>query len=157
MYSFIIYFPIMSFIMGTPLPLPSIFTPSPELMALLNLFSLLVTLVGALVGIAFYLERRTNLKFESQNKQIERIEEMVGEAVIATNEHIKIVRQDMKDMEKRICEGMDSRNKTVEKNIEERVIAAKLLEDERMANIHHRLGKLEGGFNIGGNSSRRNR
>ena len=137
------YFPLMSLLMGAPIPLPSLFTPTPELMALLNLFSLLITLIGAVIGAAFYLERRSNLKFDAQNEHIEKIEEKLDEAVIATNEHIKVVRQDMKDMERRLCESNDRQNKVLEKSIEEKVIAAKLLEDERMNSINQRLARLE--------------
>lgn len=130
---------------GAPLPFPSLVAPSQEQIAIINFTSTLITLVGTIIGVGFYLERRNNLKLEAQNKKIDTVEEKIDEGVIATNENIKAVHQDMRDMERRICDSNDVKFHSLEKSIEERGIAAKSLEDERINNLSERIRMLERG------------
>lgn len=128
MFSFIIYYPLISLLAGAPIPFPSIFNPSSEQIALLNFVSLLITLVGSIIGVGFYLEKR-------QNEKIRRIEEQIDEAVIATNEQFKATRMDMKEMERRLCETMISKNLDMEKATDLKVSKAKELADQKIQTI----------------------
>lgn len=145
-YSFIVYFPLISILVGAPIPLPySLFTVSSEQIAFLNSISLLITITGSIIGIGFYLERRQNLKLDKQNDKMDKIDKEIEQAVIVTGEHIKDARNDMREIERRLCALITSTVNTIERNIEDKVVAAKALEDERIRNIHNRLNRLEGG------------
>ena len=76
-YGFVLYFPIMSSIVGAPLPFPSLIDVSSAHVAFINFLSLLVTLVGSIIGIGFYIERRNNLKFDQQNNKMDRIDQQI--------------------------------------------------------------------------------
>ena len=56
---------------GAPLPFPSLIDVSSAHVAFINFLSLLVTLVGSIIGIGFYIERRNNLKFDQQNHKMD--------------------------------------------------------------------------------------
>jgi hypothetical protein len=133
-----------------PLPAPPVFTLSPELMALFNFFSLLITLVGSATGVGFYLERRTNLKLESQTNKIDKIDDKLGESIIAIRQDFKELKREMYDMERRICDSINSKGMDLERNldtkinsVESKVVSAKVLEDERVNNIQKRIENME--------------
>lgn len=136
----------MSVISGTPLPLPfpSIFEPTQGQIGLLNGINLSITIIGSLIGVAFFLERRQNLKFEKQEKKIDSLEDKLDEAVLATGEQFKMTRQELREMELRLCQTHSASNNRLEKTIEDKVLAAKSLEDERITNINQRISRLEG-------------
>ena len=56
-FSFVLFYPIMSLMVGAPLPFPSLIDVSSAHVAFINFLSLLMTLVGSIIGIGFYIER----------------------------------------------------------------------------------------------------
>ena len=144
MFSFVLYLPLVSLLSGSPLPLPSVFHIDPTIVPLFNGISLCITVLGAITGGIFYLEKRSKKPIEEQNKKIDKIDERIDEAVILTREDLKDIREDMKGMERRICNVMEDKTKNIEKNIDDKVVAAKQLEDERINNLTQRINNLEG-------------
>lgn len=132
-YSFVLYFIITSLVTGAPFPFPSLIDVSQAHVALINFVSLLITLVGSLIGVGFYVERRNNIKLESQNYKIDRIDRKIDQKV-------DWLYSQMREMEQRICTNMDNKISNIEKNIDLKVQQAKILEDERFKRIedkHH--------------------
>lgn len=130
MFSFIAYFPIISILAGAPLPFPSLFSPTAEQMAFLNLISLLVTLVGTIIGVGFYLEKR-------QNSKIDRLEEQIDESVLAVKQDLKDIYTTMKEMEARICDIVNGRIKGESENTDLKVSKAKELADAKIQAIEN--------------------
>jgi large-conductance mechanosensitive channel len=145
-----IYIPIVSVIGGAPIPFPSLYSPTQEQIAVLNFSSLIITVIGSIVAVGFYLEKR-------QNKKMEDIENNIEESAMATNEHIKEFRTEIKDMVHRMGDSAFSKVSELDKHIIERVVAAKLLEDERISQIYERLRRLENNNNNNKSSSSTNR
>ena len=103
----------MSVLVGAPLPVKPIFEISTQTIALVNLMSLLLTLVGSIAGIGFYLERRTNSKFD-------RIEK-----------HISGLKIELKEIEIRMQNTFHKKFDEMEKTTEYKVQKAKEVEDEK--------------------------
>jgi hypothetical protein len=148
--SIFLYIPIVSVIGGAPIPFPSLYSPTQEQIAVLNFSSLLITLIGSIVAVGFYLEKR-------QNKKMEDIENNIEESAIATNEHIKEFRTEIKDMVHRMGDSAFNKVSELDKHIIERVVAAKLLEDERISQIYERLRRLENNNNRNNTTNRNSR
>lgn len=127
-YSFALYYIAISFMVGAPLPFPSLIDVSSEHVAFINFLSLLVTLVGSIIGIGFYIERRNNLKFDQQNVKIDRIDQKI-------DNKSEWLHEQMRDMESRICKTFDNKINELEKNTEYKVQRAKDIEDERFKRI----------------------
>jgi hypothetical protein len=126
---FILYTPLQSATVGTPLPLPAMFSISPDQMAVFNFISFLVTLSGTLTGVAFWVEKRNT-------KKIEELKADIKEKYEALRRHIDTT-------EDRTCSLIVSRNKEVERRIDENVKSAKELEDTKFANVEKRLNDNE--------------
>lgn len=107
----------MSLLVGGPIPTPSILDISQQTMAFVNLLSLLITLLGSIIGVGFYLERRTNLKFDNQTLKMNEIRTELKEIIVKTKEsfHNKI--------------------DEIEKTTEYKVQKAKEIEDEKFKRI----------------------
>lgn len=139
LYSLFLHYPILSLIVGAPIPFPSMMSVTPEQIALFNFASLLITIMGSIVGVGFYLERRNNLKSEAQNKKIDAVNNHIDESVIAVRVELKELRNEMsngmKEMEKRICDSLTSKNHEIEKNVEDKVAAAKELVDTKFRHV----------------------
>jgi hypothetical protein len=127
-FSFILYFPIISTLVGAPLPFPSLIDVSSEHVAFINFLSLLVTLVGSIIGIGFYIERRNNLKFDQQNFKMDRIDRKI-------DDKSDWLFQQLREMETRICNRFDEKIKKLEESTEYKVAKAKDIEDERFKRI----------------------
>jgi hypothetical protein len=144
--SFAIYYPIMSSLVGAPLPFPSLIDVSSEHIAFINFLSLLITLVGSIIGIGFYIERRNNLKFEAQNNKMDRIDKKI-------DDKSDWLYKEMREMENRICSNVNSQVKKMEENTEYKVSKAKDVEDERLKRIdeahrehERRLDRLDNAY-----------
>ena len=139
LYSLFLHYPILSLIVGAPIPFPSVMTVTPEQIAIFNFASLLITIMGSIVGVGFYLERRNNLKAEAQTKKIDVVNEHIDESVIAVRVELKELRNEMsngmREMEKRICDSVGSKNHQIEKVIEEKVTTARELVDTKFRHI----------------------
>src|SRR5687768_12750175 len=118
----------MSTLIGAPLPFPSLIDVSSEHVAFINFLSLLITLVGSIIGIGFYIERRNNLKFESQNHKMDRIDKKI-------DDKSDWLYKEMREMEGRLCSNFGTQIKELEKNTEYKVQRAKDIEDERLKRI----------------------
>ena len=105
------------YLVGAPIPVPSLFEISAQTMAFVNLLSLLVTLVGSIAGVGFYLERRTNTKFE-------RIEK-----------HVSGLKIELKEIELRIQNTFHKEFNEMEKTTEYKVQKAKEIQDEKFRRI----------------------
>ena len=127
-YSFGLYYFVMSSLVGAPLPFPSLMDISSENIAFINFLSLLVTLVGSIIGIGFYIERRNNLKFDQQNTKMDRIDRKI-------DEKSNWLHTQLREMENRICKTFDDKLSQLEKNTEYKVQKAKDIEDERFRRI----------------------
>jgi hypothetical protein len=127
-YSFALYYFVMSSLVGAPLPFPSLVDVSSEHVAFINFLSLLVTLVGSIIGIGFYIERRNNLKFDQQNAKMDRIDQKIDQKVDGLS-------QQLRDTENRICKTFDEKLTQLERNTEYKVQRAKDIEDERFKRI----------------------
>ena len=142
MLSFIVYFPIISLMTGAPLPFPSLFEPTASQIALLNGINVSIAIIGSIVGATFYLERRNN-------KKIEKMADTIIESTLALRTELKELHNEIKNMESRISSAIDQKIDRVEKLIDDKVMAAKQLEDERIRNILNRLNRMEGGGSEG--------
>jgi hypothetical protein len=156
MYSFVLFYPLMSLLAGAPLPFPSLFDVSAEQIALLNFGSLLVTLVGSIIGVGFYLEKR-------QNNKIERLENQVDEGVIALKLNIKELYHEMKEMKRAINEDIIDKLLGQDKSTDLKVSKAKELADqkiEHMEDITRDMRKdiqaMERGYHQSNRYSRKN-
>ena len=154
--SFILYPLILSTVAGTPIPFPSVFSPSQEQIALLNFSSLLITLVGSIIGVGFYLEKR-------QNNKIERIEERIDESVLALKAELKELHNEMKDMEKRICDSVAAKIANMEQHTDLKVSKAKELADQKIEHMEDSqrdmrkdIQNMERGYHNSNRYSRRN-
>jgi hypothetical protein len=127
-YSFIIYYPIISVLVGAPLPFPSLIDVSSAHVAFINFLSLLITLVGSIIGIGFYIERRNNLKFDAQNFKMDRIDKKIDDKG-------DWLFNQMREMENRICSRFDEKINKIEEGMEYKVQKAKDIEDERFRRI----------------------
>ena len=127
-YSFALYYVVLSSIVGAPLPFPSLVDVSAEHVAFINFLSLLVTLVGSIIGIGFYVERRNNLKFDQQNTKIDRIDQKIDKKADGLH-------QQLREMEGRICRTFDDKLSQLERNTDFKVQRAKDIEDERFKRI----------------------
>jgi hypothetical protein len=127
-YSFIIYYPIISVLVGAPLPFPSLIDVSSAHVAFINFLSLLITLVGSIIGIGFYIERRNNLKFDAQNFKMDRIDRKIDDKG-------DWLFNQMREMENRICSRFDEKINKIEEGTEYKVQKAKDIEDERFRRI----------------------
>lgn len=127
-YSFALYYVILSSIVGAPLPFPSLIDVSAEHVAFINFLSLLVTLVGSIIGIGFYIERRNNLKFDQQNFKMDRIDQKIDKKTDGLHTQLR-------EMEQRICQNFDEKLTQMERNTEYKVTKAKDVEDERFKRI----------------------
>lgn len=127
-YSFALYYVILSSIVGAPLPFPSLIDVSAEHVAFINFLSLLVTLVGSIIGIGFYIERRNNLKFDQQNFKMDRIDQKIDKKTDGLHTQLR-------EMEARICRNFDEKLTQMERNTEYKVSKAKDVEDERFKRI----------------------
>ena len=134
-YSFIVFFPFLSLLVGAPIPFPSVLEVTPAQIAIFNFISLLITIIGSIIGVGFYLERRNNLKVEKQNKEIEKIEESIDESAIAIRQEIKELHMEVKEMETRICASISDKSLEVSKHAALEVKAAKDVADTRFKNI----------------------
>lgn len=135
MFSIVIFYPLLSLLVGAPLPFPSLLDVTPDQIAIFNFMSLLITIMGSIVGVGFYLERRQNLKLEAHNQKIKDVEKKIEEAVILTHQDNKDLRHEMKEMETRLQVIVASKNSDIEKIVEHKVTAAKELVDTRFKNI----------------------
>jgi hypothetical protein len=133
--SFILYFPFISVLVGAPIPFPSLLEVTSEQIAIFNFISLLITIIGSIIGVGFYLERRSNLKLEKQNTEIEKIDDSIGEATIAVRQEIKELHMEMKEMETRICSLLADKSLEVSKHAALEVATAKEVADTRFRNI----------------------
>jgi DNA anti-recombination protein RmuC len=88
----------------------------------------LVTLVGSIIGIGFYIERRNNLKFDHQNNKMDRIDKKI-------DDKSDWLFQQMREMESRICSRFDEKISKLEEGTEYKVAKAKDIEDERFKRI----------------------
>jgi hypothetical protein len=113
---------------GAPLPFPSLIDVSSAHVAFINFLSLLVTLVGSIIGIGFYIERRNNLKFDSQNNKMDRIDKKIDEKG-------DWIYNELRAMESRICTTFDNKIHTLEKSMDVKVDKAKDIVDERFKRI----------------------
>jgi len=138
MFSFIIYFPIISLAFGTPIPLPSIFEPSQGQVGLLNGINLSISIIGSIIGVGFYLRKKSQDELNVQNKKIDKLDEKI-------DEKSEWLYKEMKGMETRICNSMEKRAVGIERATDDKVKSAKDLEDERIRSIHNRLNRVEGG------------
>lgn len=127
-YSFGLYFFVISALVGSPIPFPSLIDVSAEHVAFINFLSLLITLVGSIIGIGFYIERRNNLKFDQQNNKMDRIDQKIDKK--SDN-----IQNQLRDMEGRICKNFDEKLTQLERNTEYKVQKAKDIEDERFRRI----------------------
>lgn len=127
-YSFGLYYFVMSSLVGAPLPFPSLIDVSSEHVAFINFLSLLVTLVGSIIGIGFYIERRNNLKFDQQNNKMDRIDRKI-------DDKSNWLHDQLREMENRICRTFDEKIRQLEQNTEYKVQKAKDIEDERFKRI----------------------
>lgn len=127
-YSFGLYYFVMSAIVGAPIPFPSLIDVSSEHIAFINFLSLLITLVGSIIGIGFYIERRNNLKFDHQNNKMDRIDKKIDDKA-------EWIHEELRDMEARICRTFDEKIQNLERNTEYKVQKAKDIEDERFRRI----------------------
>ncbi len=118
------YFPIVSLIAGAPLPLPSIFEPTQGQIAILNGVNLSISIIGAIIGVGFYLRNKSK-------KELEKLEEQIEEKAIAHHQELVELKKEMHEMEVRICNNMTDKIVSIEKNIELKVQRAKDVEDER--------------------------
>lgn len=126
---FILFTPLQSAVVGTPLPLPAIFSISPEQIAIFNFISFLVTLSGTLTGVAFWVEKRNTKKIEELKADIK--------------DKYESLRKQITDTEFRMCENMSLRSKSIEKTIESNVASAKELEDTKFRIVEKRLDENE--------------
>ncbi len=145
-FSFILYYPIISTLVGAPLPFPSLIDVSSEHVAFINFLSLLITLVGSIIGIGFYIERRNNLKFDAQNFKMDRIDKKI-------DDKSDWLYKEMREMENRICNNLNNQIKELEKNTDYKVNKAKDIVDERSHRIdeqhrehERRLDRLDNQF-----------
>lgn len=129
-FSFIIYYPLISLLAGAPIPFPSITSPTPEQIAILNFTSLLITLVGTIIGVGFYLEKR-------QNSKIDKLEEQIDESILAVKEDLKELYNEMKEMEKRICDSVASKMISQDANTDLKVSKAKELADQKIQTMEN--------------------
>jgi DNA anti-recombination protein RmuC len=113
---------------GAPLPFPSLIDVSSAHVAFVNFLSLLVTLVGSIIGIGFYIERRNNLKFDAQNHKMDRIDQKIDSKA-------EWIHNELRDMETRICRTFDEKMKNIENTAEYKLQKAKDIEDERFRRI----------------------
>jgi hypothetical protein len=127
-YSFVLYYPLMSLLVGAPLPFPSLIDVSSAHVAFINFLSLLVTLVGSIIGIGFYVERRNNLKFDQQNSKMDRIDKKIDDKG-------DWIYNELRQMETRLCNNFDTKIRDLEKNMDIKVEKAKDIEDERFKRI----------------------
>jgi len=126
--SFMLYFPVISLLVGAPIPFPSLIDVSSQHVAFINFLSLLITLVGSIIGIGFYVERRNNLKFDAQNYKMDRIDRKI-------DEKSDWLYKEMREMEGRICNNINIKVSGVEKEAEYKLEKAKEIEDERFRRI----------------------
>jgi len=126
--SFMLYFPVISLLVGAPIPFPSLIDVSSQHVAFINFLSLLITLVGSIIGIGFYIERRNNLKFDAQNYKMDRIDRKI-------DEKSDWLYKEMREMEGRICNNINLKVSGVEKEAEYKLEKAKEIEDERFRRI----------------------
>lgn len=138
---FLSYYPLMQVFAGVPAQTEfSIFDLTPQAFAIFQFVSLLVTILASMIGIGFTLhnsskndKKELNEKWE---KRITGIEERMDDKTEEIMDEIHAV-------ERRIGKNADQRFMNLTKSLEEKVIAAKVLEDERIDNIKHRLTKIE--------------
>ena len=135
-FSFIVYFPIISLLAGAPLPLPSILEPSQAQIALLNGVNLSISIIGAIIGVGFYLRKKSKDELDNQNKKIEKIDEKI-------DDKSNWLYDEIKGMETRICSNLEGKTRYLEQKIEEKLKSAKDLEDERIQNLLQRIGRME--------------
>jgi hypothetical protein len=118
----------MSALVGAPIPVPSLLDISEQTMAIVNLVSLLLTLVGSISGIGFYLERRTNMKFENQTVKMNEISKKI-------DDNINGLKVDLREMDLRMERSLHEKIDEMEKTTEYKVQKAKEIEDEKFKRI----------------------
>jgi gas vesicle protein len=123
-YSIIVYFPIMSLIAGTPLPFPSLVEPTQGQIGILNGINLSISIVGAIIGSAFYLRNKSK-------KELEKLDEKIEEKALAHHLELVELKKEMKEMEVRLSNNVADKITHIEKTIELKVQRAKDIEDER--------------------------
>jgi gas vesicle protein len=123
-FSIIVYFPIISLIAGTPIPFPSFTEPTQGQIGILNGINLSISIVGAIIGAAFYLRNKSK-------KELEKLDDMIKEKALAHHQELVELKNEMKEMEVRICNSMSDKTAHIEKTIELKVQRAKDIEDER--------------------------
>lgn len=127
-YSFALYYPLLSLLVGAPLPFPSLIDISAEHVAFINFLSLLITLVGSIVGIGFYVERRNNVKFEQQNAKMDRIDQKIDKKSDSLHTSLR-------EMENRIHNHFNDKLEELSRNTQYKIDKAKEVEDERLKRI----------------------
>jgi hypothetical protein len=130
-YSIIVYFPIISLIAGTPLPFPSLAEPTQGQIGILNGINLSISIVGTIIGAAFYLRNKSK-------KEIDRLDEKIEEKALAHHQELVELKKEMHEMEIRICNSMADKIANIEKNIDLRVQRAKDIEDERFRRMEEK-------------------
>ena len=127
-YSFVLYYPLMSILAGAPIPFPSLIDVSSTHVAFINFLSLLVTLVGSIIGIGFYIERRNNLKFDAQNNKMDRIDKKIDDKA-------DWLYREMREMESRVCKNLHDQIANMKTKTELQVERADEVESERFKRI----------------------
>jgi len=127
-FGFLLYYPLVSLLVGGPIPFPSLIDVSSAHVAFINFLSLLVTLVGSIIGIGFYVERRNNLKFDAQNHKMDHIDKKIDQKG-------DWLYKEMREMEQRLCSNINDKFKTLERDTEYKVSKARDIEDERFRRI----------------------
>jgi hypothetical protein len=134
--SFLFYYFAISAVTGAPIPFPSLIDVTAEHVAFINFISLLITLVGSIIGVGFYVERRNNLKFDQQNNKIDRIDRKIDEKG-------NWLFTEMREMEGRICKSMSEKFTELERNTEFKIQKAEDVEDERFKRIDEQHRELQ--------------
>ena len=123
-------YPILFVLASSPSPSPFAFIDmSSQAFAMFQFLSLLITMFGGMIGIGFALHNNSRTQAKEQNDKIDR----------NTTE----LKNEIQSIKKDLCTSLTERTKVLADSIEEKVISAKNLEDERIEHIQFRLNNSE--------------
>jgi hypothetical protein len=119
--------PISSIMFGTPMPFPfpAIPEPSPGTVAIMNIASLCTTLLGGIVGVTFWLDRRNKNELTKLDTKIDKNTTELKNSISAVGENL--------------CKLISDKNDALLENTDLKLNKFKEIADERFKNMNERF------------------
>ena len=138
--SFTLYYPIQSVLVAAPAPIPfPVLQVTPEMIALFNFISLLITIAGGFTGFAFWVQRQSTKRFDAQDSKIDKLEEKQDKSFVKLDTKIEDkatwLYDEIKESKNAIQHAVSLAKEEFNEKNDENVKVSKELVDEKFRNV----------------------